>query len=122
MAALATDRRIGVDVELIRGDVDVQALANGHFCPAERQWLMALAPPQRQEAFYRCWTGKEALAKALGQGMALGLDQIETALDTDGSLRLVSVNGSAQLAHGWQVTHRTCRLGGVSTVIAVAAG
>ncbi len=122
VAALSTDRRVGIDVELIRDGLDIESLANGHFCPAERQWLMALEPRQRQEAFYRCWTLKEALAKALGQGMSLGMDQIETALNADGSLRLVSVNGSQQLASGWQVTHRLCQLGDVSALVAVAAG
>jgi phosphopantetheine--protein transferase-like protein len=121
-AALADGSRVGVDVEVIRDDIDLDAPAQDHFCPAEQGWLRALEPARRLEAFYKCWTAKEALTKAIGQGIGLGLDRIETALEADGSLRVVRVNDSERLARGWSVVHRVIRVGGVSAVVAVVVG
>lgn len=61
---------IGVDVELIgTGGLDV---ARDHFSPAEARWLDGVSQP---DAFVRLWTAKEAVLKATGQGIALGLAQ-----------------------------------------------
>ncbi|MFB3891985.1 MAG: Pls/PosA family non-ribosomal peptide synthetase [Phycisphaerae bacterium] len=119
--------RIGVDVEVVRDGIDVDALAAAHFSPAERMRLFAdksLAPARKQEVFLLCWTAKEAMAKAIGQGMSFGLDQIETVLDGHGSVRLASLNGSAQLADGWRIVHRTFPRngGGKAAIVAVAVG
>jgi len=69
--------KIGVDIECLRIDLEVDDLAQRFFSVAENERLRVVAPDLRHLAFLRCWTCKEAYAKALGKGLSLdprGLD------------------------------------------------
>ncbi len=70
--------QVGVDLERIRADIDVDSVARAVFAPEEMRHLGALPPGERVDAFYRCWTRREAYVKARGQGLSLPLDRIET--------------------------------------------
>ncbi|MGM9618691.1 MAG: GNAT family N-acetyltransferase [Oscillospiraceae bacterium] len=60
---------LGVDTEEIR-DFD-PAVAERCFSPLERQYLSSAPAGERRRArFWRIWTGKEALAKLEGEGLA----------------------------------------------------
>jgi 4'-phosphopantetheinyl transferase len=73
-AALATRDDLGVDVELAERAVDATGLAGRFFAPAEAACIAATPPENRQGAFLRLWTLKEAFAKAVGLGLSLPLD------------------------------------------------
>ena len=70
-AAIAITRapRVGIDIEPIRAIPDLPELAVTAFADEESGAIRALPPTQRQEAFFRVWTRKEAVAKALGEGL-----------------------------------------------------
>lgn len=70
----------GVDIERPRA-VDAGAVARRYFAAAERDRLAALPESDRQEAFFRLWTLKEAAAKALGAGLAGHLGRLAFELD-----------------------------------------
>jgi non-ribosomal peptide synthetase-like protein len=128
--------RIGVDVEIVTdklklsdaslgsgGDGDVDGnLPHGCLADAERKYLCELPTAERSAAFLRLWTAKEAFVKALGLGVTFGLDQVQFAPAADGSVRLVRVNGSADLAAGWTIEHRDLVVGGAQAIAAVAFG
>lgn len=68
---------LGVDVELLRPRRDWSALAAFVLHPQERSALETAPDAYRWEGFYRAWTRKEAIAKALGVGVfGLSLDRI----------------------------------------------
>lgn len=71
--AVTRDRRVGVDVERIRDDVDVIDLADRFFSRQEADWLREQAPSELIPAFFACWTAKEAYVKARGEGLSLPL-------------------------------------------------
>lgn len=73
--ALARGPRIGVDVEQIR-EIDVDELARSAFTSAEAAELAALPAAQRAAAFYRLWTRKESIVKALGVGITDDFAQV----------------------------------------------
>ncbi len=81
-ALLAFDRgrEIGVDVEQIRQDFDPAAIAQRFFSVAEQQELAGVPADDKVEAFFRCWTRKEAYIKATGDGLSLPLSQFDVAL------------------------------------------
>jgi len=72
--AFANDRRIGIDVERVRSDFSTTEIAERFFSVAERAVLRELPVEQQHEAFFRCWTRKEAFIKALGEGLSHPLD------------------------------------------------
>jgi 4'-phosphopantetheinyl transferase len=71
LIACTSGREIGVDIECIRLDLEVDDLAQRFFSLAENERLRAVPPDLRHLAFLRCWTSKEAYAKALGKGLSL---------------------------------------------------
>ena len=80
LIAITRDRRIGVDIEFIRPDFASEQIAERFFSGQEVDVLRALAPDQQAEAFFSCWTRKEAYIKAIGEGMSMPLDQFNVSL------------------------------------------
>lgn len=78
--AFTRQRDVGVDVEHVRSDIDVEALAQNSFSPREVDALLRLPAARRREAFFNCWTRKEAFIKAHGEGLSLGLDRFDVTL------------------------------------------
>ena len=66
--AFARSREIGVDIEYIRYIPDAEQIALNFFSENENAVLHVLPTSQKQEAFFNCWTRKEAYLKALGVG------------------------------------------------------
>lgn len=80
LLAFARSREIGVDVEQIRRDFDTAKIAARFFSEAEQKQLAALPDNQRSDAFFLCWTRKEAYIKATGKGLSLPLHQFDVSL------------------------------------------
>ncbi len=80
LLAFTYARNIGVDIEYMRSDVEFEQLAERFFAPDECAVLQTLPPAQRQEAFYNCWTRKEAYIKARGEGLSIPLESFTVSL------------------------------------------
>ncbi len=61
---------IGVDVELVKPDLDVISLAETQFNQDDCVRLRKLIGAERVREFYRLWTRYEAIGKATGEGIA----------------------------------------------------
>jgi len=70
--AFTLDHAIGVDIEKIQ-DVYKQAVAERFFSPHENAELMRMSPRDQIRGFYRIWSRKEALIKAVGKGLSIPL-------------------------------------------------
>jgi 4'-phosphopantetheinyl transferase len=66
LCALAVGVPIGVDVEQMRDDVDIDGVARRFFAPREHEDLAKIPKSEQGRAFFRTWTRKEALIKARG--------------------------------------------------------
>jgi 4'-phosphopantetheinyl transferase len=80
LVAVTLDAEIGVDVEYIRSDFASEDIARRFFSRAEVEAFNALPQEQRLEAFFRCWTRKEAYIKAIGKGLSQALDAFDVTL------------------------------------------
>jgi 4'-phosphopantetheinyl transferase len=78
--ALALDCEVGVDLEQIRPMPDCDSIAARFFSAAEVRDLLSVPPDQRVEAFFACWTRKEAYVKAVGDGLCLPLDSFRVSM------------------------------------------
>jgi 4'-phosphopantetheinyl transferase len=75
LIAVGRGRRVGADVEHVRRRTDVLAIARGSLSSRERHTIESQGSDEaRRNAFFRCWTRKEAYLKARGVGLAGGLD------------------------------------------------
>ncbi|RLT45191.1 MAG: 4'-phosphopantetheinyl transferase [Chloroflexi bacterium] len=77
--AFAAGQAIGVDIEEHRDYPDARQLAQRFFSPVEAEWLYAQPEPQTSLAFLRCWACKEAVVKALGDGLMAPLQEFTVA-------------------------------------------
>jgi len=77
MIAVSTDAETGIDIERIEQSIAQERTPERFFSPSEAARLRALPESQQTEAFFRCWTRKEAYIKARGLGMALPLDSFD---------------------------------------------
>jgi 4'-phosphopantetheinyl transferase len=78
--AFTRGREIGIDLEYIREDLEVEQLAGRFFSQREIATLRALPVALRKYAFFLCWTRKEAYIKARGEGLSLPLDEFDVSL------------------------------------------
>ncbi len=72
--AVSQGRDVGIDIEQIPYSFDYEQIAGSLFATEEYALLCALPLPQRNTAFFRLWTCKEAYIKAGGLGLSLALD------------------------------------------------
>jgi 4'-phosphopantetheinyl transferase len=98
LICVSTYCQVGVDAERVRNIPEAAALAESCFRSGEAAFVSAPGTAsQRSKRFLTCWTRKEAVMKAIGGGLRIGLDAFEVPLSR--------ANGSACVAgHGvWQV-------------------
>lgn len=100
VCAICCGHSVGVDVEAVDRSVDVELLAKRYFAAREHR-LIAEAPPHRRaEIFFRLWTLKEAMLKALGTGLAMPLRKFVFSLDPETSTMQLA---RMEVASEWQV-------------------
>jgi 4'-phosphopantetheinyl transferase len=83
LIAITTASNVGVDLEYIRAQSDYADIARRFFSVAELDYLSALPGHLYAEAFFSCWTKKEAYLKARGEGLATPLNSFSVPLTTD---------------------------------------
>ena len=91
--------RVGVDVERVRADIMDENIAEHFFAPGELDALQALPVKKRPEAFFQCWTRKEAFIKAIGMGLSIPLHDFTVTLDPDKAALLETAWQSAEASH-----------------------
>lgn len=75
--AITRNMEIGVDVERVRSDFEYEEVGNRFFSVHEVSILRTIPTKKKLEAFYNCWTRKEAYIKAHGKGLSLPLDSFD---------------------------------------------
>ncbi|MDQ0581090.1 4'-phosphopantetheinyl transferase family protein [Streptomyces rishiriensis] len=75
--AVCRGGEVGLDVEESHADVDVDSAARAALSDSELTALYARPATERQPAFLRTWTRKEAVLKALGVGLGVPLRELE---------------------------------------------
>jgi len=78
--AFSMQKEIGVDIEYIRSDIEIDQIAQTLFSSPEKHSLDSLTDRDKLEGFYNCWTRKEAFIKAIGMGLSIPLDQFDVSL------------------------------------------
>ena len=111
LAAICRERQVGIDIEKLRDDIDIDAVSERFFSASERDALTKIPPALRRAAFFHCWTRKEALVKAQGDGLVFPLDLFDVSVDVDREEIALRTRPDPAEAHQWRISS-----------VAVAAG
>lgn len=121
LLAFARGRRLGVDVEKVKPDTEVEKLAERFFSERERQDLRQLTGDELRAAFFRVWTRKEAYIKATGEGLSLPLEQFDVSIAAGDRDALRATRPDAGEAERWTVSDVAIQ-SGYAAAVAVAVG
>jgi 4'-phosphopantetheinyl transferase len=116
--AFARRRDVGVDVECVRHNRDLEAIARRFFSAHEQQQLAAFPAEERIESFFRCWTRKEAYIKATGDGLSLPLSQFDVSLGSKETTALLATRPEAEEAGRWRLQDVPGGLGYIAALCA----
>ncbi len=111
LCAVACGYEVGVDVEWIRDDFAGEETIARYFSKQEAETIRALPPELRTQAFFDCWTRKEAFIKAVGEGLSYPLDQFSVTVIPGRPARLLSARGGAQEVGRWSLAPLNCGAG-----------
>lgn len=103
LIAVTRGREIGVDIELIRHDVMEDKIAERFFSQLEVAMLRALPADLQAEAFFNCWTRKEAYIKARGEGLSLPLDKFDVSLAPGEPAALLGIRIGSEEMSRWNM-------------------
>jgi 4'-phosphopantetheinyl transferase len=78
--AFSHGREVGVDLEYIREELAGEEIAERFFSHREIEMLNGVPAELKKEAFFNCWTRKEAYIKARGEGLSMPLDEFDVSL------------------------------------------
>jgi len=99
----ANERELGVDLERIPPDWTDLQIAQQCFSRHENEQLRNLSARQQKQAFFRCWTRKEAYIKARGDGLSFGLDQFDVSLLPGEPAALLNVRADPSELDRWSM-------------------
>jgi len=101
LIAITKGRAVGLDVEKIRTDIDLDGVAARFFSTDENRRLASLAGPAKYEAFFTCWTRKEAYLKAHGGGLSVPLDRFDVSFLPNEDAALLATRPDPNEAKRW---------------------
>jgi 4'-phosphopantetheinyl transferase len=84
---------------------DCEQIAERFFSDSERVVLRGIPTERKEEAFFNCWTRKEAYLKAVGEGLAAPLDSFDVTLAPGEPPRMLTLKGDAAAASRWLFEH-----------------
>jgi 4'-phosphopantetheinyl transferase len=103
LIAVCKARRVGVDVERARANLDYRALAPSVFAQSELATLAALADEAGRAAFFEIWACKEAFVKAIGEGLSYPLASFSVSLAATPTLHLPAAQPADWALHALDV-------------------
>ena len=89
LIGITTGAQCGVDIEGSRAHISEQSIGESFFCPREIQWLR-----QTEKGFFRLWTIKEAILKAVGRGLSIPLSAVDVTDIVEGRASMISLKAS----------------------------
>ena len=79
------------------------SFAERFFAPSEVAAIRALPKSEQPQAFFRCWTRKEAYLKATGKGLSLPLGHFEVSVALGRPAALLNVRDDLDEAERWSL-------------------
>jgi 4'-phosphopantetheinyl transferase len=120
--AFSLGRQIGVDLEYIREDLESDRIAERFFSAREISELKTVPAELRKQAFFNCWTRKEAYIKARGEGLSLPLDEFDVSLLPGEAAALLGNNKEPDEVRRWTMQSVSVAAGYVAALVVEGDG
>jgi 4'-phosphopantetheinyl transferase len=101
--AFTCNREIGVDIEHIRDIPEIEQIVARFFSERENAVFRTLPKSKKKEAFFSCWTRKEAFIKAMGNGLSWPLNRFDVSLVPGELARVQRIEGDSRAASRWSI-------------------
>jgi len=92
---------LGIDIEVWDERHDLTSLAEEILAPEEKRYWQSMPTHEQTPAFYRFWTRKESLVKAVGCGIGAGVRDIVTS--TAGEPEFLALPDACQPTRDWRL-------------------
>ncbi len=102
----ARDKKFGVDLEFRRKIKNIEGMVKRCFSRSEESAWRAVNQIQRDQLFFSFWTAKEAMIKADGRGIALGIQRCQ--LEHEPYLRYTKLPNSCGNPEDWVLYQIDC--------------
>ncbi|MGE0629332.1 MAG: 4'-phosphopantetheinyl transferase superfamily protein [Hyphomicrobiaceae bacterium] len=101
LAVLAVSSKVEVGADIEKPRHVEEGVALRFFSPAEVRELAMLPVDDWLDGFFRCWTRKEAVLKALGTGLSTELDTFDVSLGKEKPPQLLRMEGDPAASRNW---------------------
>jgi 4'-phosphopantetheinyl transferase len=115
-------RDLGVDLELIREDFTGDDIARRFFSATEVDALQSVPDELRKNAFFNCWTRKEAYIKARGEGLSMPLDCFDVSLIPGEPAALLKNHADEAEVRRWEMRSISVADGFVAAIVVEGHG
>ena len=109
--AFTRDRQVGVDLEYFHHDVEFDEVAELYFSQREISVFLQLPSDRKRDAFFSCWTRKEAYIKARGEGLSLDLRSFDVAFAPAQPASVFSVGDDPNKTQRWSLADLSAPVG-----------
>ncbi len=106
LLAFSASQQLGVDLELRRKLSNLDAMVDRCFSAQEKSDWLCADEASRETLFFSYWTAKEAMIKAEGRGLALGVQRCE--LSHDPRIRYTSLPACCGDPVDWKLFQIDC--------------
>jgi 4'-phosphopantetheinyl transferase len=103
LVAVTCGREVGIDVERIDPNCDFESIAREFFTPAEQAALRASPSHERCSTFFKLWTCKESVLKAMGEGFQRSPTSISLTLQRDRKSVELEIPQDSTEARRWSI-------------------
>ena len=101
--AFTRGRKVGIDVEYTQSEIVKDYIVEHTFSAREVEVLRNLPEDIQVQAFFNCWTRKEAYVKAKGQALSIPLNQFDVSLSPGDPVRLLNTKWDVDEISRWSL-------------------
>ena len=94
---------VGVDIEQMKQEHEYEMIARRYFSEWETAVFQDLPAADQPQAFYNCWTRKEAYLKGIGTGLTTKLDSFDVEFRSGREPTLLETRHSPVNVEKWQL-------------------
>lgn len=116
--AMTLNHSVGVDIENINRECDMDAIAQRYFSAREYSILKNLSGTEKIQTFFNGWARKEAYLKAHGQGLSYSLDKVEVTMRIDEPAKFLAIHDEKENVSEWSL-HALAPLANYAAALAV---